>query len=483
VDRNARLGSDASAHSARSARPRDLAFTLAAGLVALWPRLFVAIAWAKEPVWDGHYYHFGAERIARGLGYSEDVLVHGVPMWKPWAHYPVGYSALLGGVYKLFGTGLIVAPIANALIGALLVVVVHRLARYYLSDGRAAVAAGLAAVHPGLIAYSALVMTEPLASLLLLSSVYAALHFRGRWLALVASGALLGFAALVRPSSLLAAPLLALTEPLTGLHSWPKALARAALSSLVALLVISPWTVRNCVRMDGCALVSTNGGWNLAIGALTETGRFQTLRAKDGCPVVTGQVQQDRCWAEVARRKIAQNPEHWLALAPQKLSQTFDHESFAVEYLREADPNAWPEPRRLAARELFTAFHRALLVVAAFCVAARPRWQRAPRLSFFTQVALIALLALAGAYAVQSDLHPFFLFAVFIPLLAVLSLPGHPPQGPAGSVLIGILAITCLTHVIFFGDDRYHIVVTPVLCILAAAALRRPEPHETSNGA
>ena len=40
--------------------PRDAAFTIAVFVAALLPRLFVAIAWAKEPVWDGHYYHFGA---------------------------------------------------------------------------------------------------------------------------------------------------------------------------------------------------------------------------------------------------------------------------------------------------------------------------------------------------------------------------------------------------------------------------------------
>ena len=80
---------------------RDLAFTAALFVLALGVRLFVAIAWSKEPVWDGHYYHFGAERIAAGLGYSEDVLVRGAPVWKPWTHYPVGYSALLGLVYAL----------------------------------------------------------------------------------------------------------------------------------------------------------------------------------------------------------------------------------------------------------------------------------------------------------------------------------------------------------------------------------------------
>jgi hypothetical protein len=33
-----------------------------------------------------------------------------------------------------------------------------------------------------------------------------------------------------------------------------------------------------------------------------------------------------------------------------------------------------------------------------------------------------------------------------------------------------------LAHAVFFGEDRYHMVATPVLCLLAAAALRGPAP-------
>src|SRR5215831_3072276 len=86
------------------AAPSDVAFTLVAVVVALLPRLFVALAWSREPVWDGHYYHFGAVRIAEGLGYSDDIVVGGVRTWHPWAHYPVGYSAFLAVVYRFFGS-------------------------------------------------------------------------------------------------------------------------------------------------------------------------------------------------------------------------------------------------------------------------------------------------------------------------------------------------------------------------------------------
>ena len=38
-----------------STRDSAYVYTLAVALIALLPRLYVAIAWSKEPVWDGHY--------------------------------------------------------------------------------------------------------------------------------------------------------------------------------------------------------------------------------------------------------------------------------------------------------------------------------------------------------------------------------------------------------------------------------------------
>ncbi len=430
-------------------------------LVALLPRLFVAIAWAREPVWDGHYYHFGATRIADGLGYSEDVIVGGQAVWKAWCHYPVGYSGLLGVVYKVVGSGTWVAPVLNAIVGAATVFVAHRLARYYLSTNRARLAGGLAALHPGLIAYSAVVMTEPLAAFLTLLAGYLAVRAKRRVLAVVLAGIVLGLATLVRPSSLLAAPLVLVALPKPA---WKAALG-GLLATATAVLVVSPWSYRNCRVMDDCAFVSTNGGWNLAIGALTKTGRFTTLRAADGCAVVTGQVQQDRCWAKVGVATIRANPTRWLG-------HTYDHESFPIEYLREADREAWPESRRVAARHLLSNFHRLLLVLSSLSVVGFIGWNRRRRLASLSQTLVLTGLFILAAIAVFSDQHPFFWLAVATPLIALFSLAGAPKQGRAGRYLLGLLFATTLTHAVFFGDDRYHMVIAPVFCILAAGALR-----------
>jgi 4-amino-4-deoxy-L-arabinose transferase-like glycosyltransferase len=436
--------------------------------VAFLPRLFVALAWPREPVWDGHYYHFGALRIAEGLGYSEDIVVNGVRMWHPWAHYPVGYSAFLGAVYRVFGSGLSVAPIANALIGTLLAVVVHRLALRGLTVNRARFAAAITALHPGLIVYSAVVMNEILCALLILAGAWLAAR-RLRWSSAVVAGVVFGLATLVRPSSLFVAPLVALILPLPRLT----ALARGAVVAVVAVATVLPWTFRNCRVMDGCALVSTNGGWNLAIGALTPTGRFYALHGSDGCPVVTGQVEQDRCWAEVGINVIERDPLHFLRLVPKKLSQTYDHESFAIEYLREADPASWPEGRRVAGRALLTVFHQILLIAATLGLIALPSPRRVGTLGTVVQsVLLLGVLGFA-AYAAMTDLHPFWVLPALIPIVGLVPLPGAPSFSSVERFLLGFVFMTTLTHALFFGDDRYHLVVTPALCILAAGALRR----------
>src|SRR5688572_20022237 len=112
-----RSGGASTPGSVRTFATGDWAFTVTLIVVALAARVLVALVFAREPVWDGHYYHFGAERLASGLGYSEDVTIAGRSVWKPWTHYPVGYSAFLSVFYRIFGSGIGTAPVVGAATG------------------------------------------------------------------------------------------------------------------------------------------------------------------------------------------------------------------------------------------------------------------------------------------------------------------------------------------------------------------------------
>lgn len=460
---------------------RRWAEPLAFFLVAFLLRFAAARLLAGEPVWDGHYYDFGARRIAEGHGYSDDRVVDGITEWHPWCHYPVGYSAFLGFFYWVLGEKSWVAHFANSLTGAAVVAVIYELARATFGiekEGRlrTRIAAAVAMLHPGMVLYGALVMGEMLAALTVMGAFLVVLLVRekkGAWTALVAGALVLGLGALVRPQALLCAPFLALASaPFAG----AKRLALPALvACAVALVPVLPWSARNCAVMDGCALVSTNAGWNLAIGSFPRaTGRFETLRSSDGCREVTGQVQQDRCWLHYGEANIRENPGRWLGLMPAKLSFTFDHESFQVEYLREARPSAWPEDRRVFWRQVMSTVHRLLICALPLAFLARSRSK--------VQIACIAAAVIAAYFALSAGtptVWPIVVVGCFLPLLP---LPDRPPLEPALAFAVVLLATTALTHAVFFGEDRYHVVASPALCLLAAAMLRRPQNISATSG-
>jgi 4-amino-4-deoxy-L-arabinose transferase-like glycosyltransferase len=437
--------------------------------IAALPRLFVALFWAGEPVWDGHYYDYGAHRIAHGFGYSDDLPLGGVSGWNPWCHYPVGYSAFVGFFYRIFGDGPRVVAAVDAVTGALLAWITWQLGRLALSEGRARIAGLLVALHPGLILYAGLEMSEPLAAFATLFAFFLALRDSRPWRGLALGSLVLGLSALVRPQALLCVPFLGLLRPLPLRPEWKDRVIAMLLGCAIALVPVLPWTARNCRVMDGCALISTNAGWNLAIGAFPRaTGRFETLHASDGCREVTGQVQQDRCWFEYGLEQIREAPRHWLALVPAKLGYTFDHESFAVEYLHEARPLDWPEDRRALFRGVTSTAHRILVIFAALGLCAVSRRGSGPLVQGGVLAAILVL-----TYVACSGTPTFWPLVVLLSVVPWLPLPGRASWAPALLLPVALLGTTLVTHAVFFGEDRYHLVTTPVLCMMAAAAFRR----------
>jgi len=430
---------------------------------ALAPRLWVALAsgWSPKPVWDGYYYDIGAKSIAAGMGYVGQT-------GKAWCHYPVGYSALLGGSYVMAGSSPAVGKVVGAVVGALLAVATYLLARRFASETRARLAGVLCASYPGLVLYAGLHMTEPVSALLIVLAALAAATAGARRasgaghdaLRALPGGILFGLATLVRPQSILLAPLAGVffrSRPLPV-----RALVGAA-TTAAALLVVSPWTARNCRAMDGCAFVSTNGGWNLAIGAFPRaTGRFETLRSGDGCHIITGQVQQDRCWARLGWGWIREDPLRWVGLMPKKLAFTFDHESFPVGYLGVASPETWSLERQAVGRGVLTWTHRLLLTVATLAVLPSTHRRRPSSL-------IPPLLVLLFAwYAAWTPPYPFWPLALVMVGAAATRLRHLWTRRPA--VFFGAMNVAALVviHAVFFGEDRYHLVATPFLCLMAA---------------
>jgi hypothetical protein len=375
----------------------------------------------------------------------------------------VGYPALLGAAYALVGASPLTAMLVNALLGAFMVVGVHACALRWSSLGRARLAALVVALHPTLILYTAAVMTEAAAAsvLVLLTSYALFLRDTGRgWPWRLLLGALGAVLVLIRPQLLPMLPLLgavAVSVPADA-GRWRAVALRlrgAGEVLLVTLACCAPWTLRNCAKMDGCVFVSANGGWNLLIGTLPEGhGSFAPIAGPTvpaACREVYGEAGKDRCFGHAGAERIAAAPGAWLALAPQKLGQLFNHGAVASSYLQTSNPGLVSDSTRVAISTVETLYSRLLLLGACLGLlrAASGRLGRG-----FSLAAAAFTLSPWGALAQ---------LGVLAGLLAERPEPGRRPFVTLAASLLGMCVVT---HIVFFGAPRYALIWLPWLAWL-----------------
>ncbi len=439
--------------------------------LALAVRLAMAAYGASRfpPADDGTFYHVVASRIAAGLGYTW-AWPDGAVTFA--AHYPVGYPALMGVCYALFGARAGVAMVMNAFFGALAAFAAHSLAAHVGGAGAppntrtVALAAGLfVAFEPALVLYTPALMTEAVAGALLVTAGALAARERPEKLALRAlvAGLVLGVAVLVRPELLLVSPVLGLVAA-RGLGPRRAAVASAIVLG-ASLAVCAPWTIRNCHRLERCALVSVNGGWNLYIGS-SPLGRggwapIDEIGVPVECRTVFGEAEKDACFGRAGVRRIVADPGPWLALVPRKLAATFDYGTAAAHYLSASNPGLVGDRAKTAigAAELFG--QRVLLLV---CLAALARVPGARKR---------ARLAVAALSAVCAFLPFAWLGWVGLVVLALL-LGTELLAMPAAVLAVSSVAVTAAVHAVFFGASRYTLVCLPSLAALAGTAMARP---------
>ena len=395
--------------------------------VALAARLGWGLAVRVPPAWDGELYERAAQGIARGLGYSCFMFGPAADPTVPTAYYPVGYPAFLGALYAVFGAHPATLIVSGALVGAATMALAHRLALGCAPRWAAHAAALLFALAPGSVIFATTPMSETLWGLLLIA-VVAVLGRPGVGVrSLVGAGVLLAAATYVRPQ----AAVLAVLLPMVLDGDLRTRVRRAAVVTATVLALVAPWTARNCASIDGCAFVSTNGGGNVAIGAVSgAVGTYRALTVDDGCRGVVGERARERCWQAVAVREVRARPLRWLRLGWSKLYHTVANEAFPAGYLRVARPDLVDEARETRLRDVMTAVWGVLWITAALGL-----------------------------------------------------LPTHPrrPMPPVLRLCLATVFGVAATHAVVFGGDRYHLPLVGLVAVLAAGALREL-PGASSRG-
>jgi 4-amino-4-deoxy-L-arabinose transferase-like glycosyltransferase len=441
-----------------SDRPRSVDELIVVAVAVLSRLALVVWAWGRfPPADDGTFYHVVADRISHGLGYTW-LWPDGVVTYA--AHYPVGYPALMAVAYALFGSRPESAMLFNAVIGVVGAIATRRLCRTVAPRGPALAGGLLAALHPSLLFYTPALMTEGItAALIALLAALAvgARERRGAW-PVLGLGFLSGLLVLIRPQALLVAPVFgAISSRAPGRPRLRRALGVTALAIFVCL----PWTLRNCARLDRCAFVSANGGWNLFIGSAEKAnGRWVSLEEL-GVPVECrnefGEAGKDQCFGRAGLRNVMSRPGHFVGLIPAKLRATFDWSGAPGHYLSTSNPGAFPERSSLALGLAEGLVERVSLLFALLALGRGegpyPRSRRA-----IAAVAALVLLPMA------------WLSHVLL-LLLVACFGAKIWERPVALAAGATVGATIATHAVFFGAGRYGLVCVLVLIPLAAEGL------------
>lgn len=172
------------------------------------------------------------------------------------------YPLFIGIVYFIFGYHPNAVFIIQALLGAVIPLIVFYLARELLRERAALLAGVIAAVYPSYIALCGQMLTEnlflPQLALLMLFALRLRREFS--WFNAAVTGFLIGLCSLTRGTTV---PLIAIA-PIAVVIFWKaelvERLKKGGVITAAALVILSPWVARNYHHFNRVFLTSSSGG-------------------------------------------------------------------------------------------------------------------------------------------------------------------------------------------------------------------------------
>jgi len=208
-------------------------------------------------VTDSSEYAAIAHNIDNGRGFSADA----APPFRPDIRRTPIYPLILAAVFRLQQSGLRLAALVSVMAGAAAAAATCLIAWHLFGPGPALVAGLLLAIDAGNVGYSVMLLTDEVFSIFLLAGVAMLVRRPMRPASSIASGVLLGAAALCRPAGLLLGPV---SYPALA---WRAPTRKDAVRAYVRVnvvfaAIVLAWIGRNAL-VSGSTTLSSVGAVNL----------------------------------------------------------------------------------------------------------------------------------------------------------------------------------------------------------------------------
>ena len=395
-------------HSESSSERQLLWILLAAAIL----RLGAIIFFHPPLLSDSKEYHDIAQSVVHGEGFTID--------GKPTAFRLPGYPIILAATYFIFGYSRIPIALVQLLADLASCVLVFAIGRKLISEKVGIVAAWIFALFPIQILYVPHVMTETLFTTIFLATIWLSLQDYLTAKKSVVIGLLVGAGILIRSTALIL-PLVIYIHRWKGGEEAKKGLRSLSIIGIMALLVVSPWLIRNLVQFERFSLTS-NGGVNFWMGSHAGATGSYSYPQNNPLTTVQNEFERSDLGVRLGLEFIRSHPFEYA-------------EVVAKKFVRFFSPDYW------------------LMMTLEY----KPEWAFAP-----------------NASTIFSQFSPFDILLLHLPYAAVLfmgvfGLVCGRPEDERGEFLFRLLILSwLLVHLVVVADARYRFPIMPVFFLSAA---------------
>jgi 4-amino-4-deoxy-L-arabinose transferase-like glycosyltransferase len=370
---------------------------------------------------DWKWYDDAAYHLSQVWRYEEN----GVPT----AYWPIGYPLFLAVIYWIFGHSYLAVHLIGVVLSLCVCILAYVIAKRLVGPVTARLSLVTLALFPGQIFYTNVLSSEILFTTLLLAMIFILLKTREQTSLLgpLIVGLLLGLLVMVRAVALVLPLLIVLFYLKWGRRS-VVGLRNAILAVLVTCLVLLPWMLRNKRVLDTFS-IATSGGIDLYIGnspissgnwVWTKQNPFKDLSAPN-------EVENNRLGYKLATKFIMDDPLGFVIRGIKK-----EVYMFATDF--------GPIAKEL---DLAAKAHRVDGFVILNVVGQ-------------TYYLVVLILSAGGLFLLLKD---------------------KARRKPGLYLLVGIVTYWLAIHFVFFGIDRFHFPLVPILAIWACFfAISQIEP-------
>lgn len=375
-------------------------------------RILWALLISPDPVSDSFAYATFARNIA-------EFGVYGWTSEQASAFWPVGTSAIYAFLFYLFGDSYVPIVVFNIFISTGIIVLAMRVSRRFFGAQVASLTGIILALWPSLIFYVTILASElPFMFLILAAIDVWSNPKHSITLSAILAGIFIAGASYIRPIALLLPFIFGITFAFYT-KNWRRELLKTIIVSLLMVVLILPWSVRNYHEFGHVIVISTNGSVTLWMG---------------NHPGSDGAYAKIPDWAnsmnEYDRSKIMGER--------------------AIEYIK-AEPIAFVT--RSIKKFIYQHSYETIAIT----------WNKGGIIKTFGEWAILPLKALCQAYWLAILFFSFIGVVLAFRNLGFLETALHP-------ILVPWLYFSAISAIIV-AQDRYHFPAIPFIAIFSAYAI------------